>query len=87
MSPDAPESVAGVASFASSKMTESGRLPPREIDPLLAELDPLILEAATEVDGTLLDWALGLSPRERLRASTRAEAALRKFVHAPPLDR
>jgi hypothetical protein len=68
-------------------MTESARLPSREIDPLLADLDPLILEAATEVDGTLLDWALGLSPRERLRASTRAAAALRKFVHAPPLDR
>jgi hypothetical protein len=55
-----------------------------EVDPLV---DPLILEAVREVDLTLLDWALGLSPRERLRASTRAEAALRKFVRASPGDR
>jgi hypothetical protein len=50
-------------------------------------LDPLIVEAAKEVDVTLLDWALSLTPRERLRAATNAERALRKFVHAPPEDR
>lgn len=50
----------------------------------LAALDPLIVEAVKEVDVTLLDWALSLTPRERLRAATRAERALRKFVHSPP---
>jgi hypothetical protein len=50
-------------------------------------LDPLVVQAAKEVDGTLLDWALSLTPRERLRASTQAERTLRKFVHAAPEDR
>lgn len=45
-------------------------------------LDPLIVEAAREVDGTLLDWALGLSPRERLRACTKATAALEHLREA-----
>jgi ribosomal-protein-alanine N-acetyltransferase len=50
-------------------------------------LDPLIVEAAREVDGTLLDWALSLSPRERLRACTRATAALGKFADATSSSR
>ena len=50
-------------------------------------LDPLIVEAAREVDGTLLDWALGLSPRERLRACTKATAALGKFGNATSSSR
>jgi len=45
-------------------------------------IDPLILQAAREVDPTLLDWALGLSPRERLRACSNATKALDKFVRA-----
>jgi hypothetical protein len=46
------------------------------------DLDPLIVQAAREVDRTLLDWALSLSPRERLRACTNASAALRRFTNA-----
>jgi hypothetical protein len=47
----------------------------------LASLDPLIVEAAREVDGTLLDWMLGLSPRDRLRACSNASRALGRFSH------
>ena len=53
----------------------------------VAELDPLILEAAREVDGALLDWALSLSPRERLRACSNATAALGKFANVPSATR
>ena len=45
-------------------------------------LDPLVVEAAREVDPTLLEWALSLSPRERLRACSNATIALGKFAHA-----
>ena len=51
--------------------------------PWRRSIDPLILEAAGEVDPTLLDWALRLSPRERLRACSNATAALGKFAHVP----
>ena len=50
-------------------------------------ISPDLLEAASEVDVTLLDWALGLSPRERLRAATRAGKALARFVHAASRSR
>lgn len=50
----------------------------------LAEFDPLVLEAAQEVDGALLEWALSLSPRERLRACSNATSALGKFANVPP---
>jgi len=43
------------------------------------ELDSLILQAAREVDQTLLDWSLHLSPRERLRGCSKAGMALGKF--------
>lgn len=43
------------------------------------ELDPLVVQAAREVDLTLLDWSLRLSPRERLRACTNASVALGRF--------
>jgi hypothetical protein len=47
-------------------------------------IDPLVLEAVREVDASLLDWALSLTPRERLRASTKAAAALGRYRHDPP---
>jgi hypothetical protein len=50
-------------------------------------LDPLVLEAAKDVDLSLIDWALTMSPRERLRASTNAVRALARFGHASPEDR
>ncbi|HEY6476696.1 MAG TPA: hypothetical protein VI456_08940 [Polyangia bacterium] len=55
--------------------------------PWRQSLDPLIVEAAREVDPTLLDWALGLSPRERLRACSNATGALGKFAHVPSAAR
>ena len=42
--------------------------------------DPLVLAAAREVDRSLLDWFLSLTPRERLRACTRATRALGRFT-------
>lgn len=41
--------------------------------------DPVSLCAVAEVDRTLIAWALGLSPRERLRAAVRAGRALGRF--------
>ena len=61
--------------FKSSTLSARGQGP---------ELAPLVVAAAKEVDVTLLDWALSLTPRERLRASSRAERALKRFVDAPP---
>lgn len=54
-------------------------------EPVLAsttrvELDPLVIQAAREVDRSLLDWALSLSPRQRLRACSNAGLALRRFT-------
>jgi hypothetical protein len=48
----------------------------------MRSIDPLILAAAREVDVALIDWALSLSPTERLRACTRATAALGRFADA-----
>ena len=56
----------------------------RSLDPVI---DPVILEAAEEVDPRLLDWALQLSPRERLRACSNAAGALGRFAHAPSAAR
>jgi hypothetical protein len=64
--------------------SETWKHPPGEAGngvPPLA-IDPLILQAAREVDPTLLEWALGLSPRERLRACSNATKALDKYVRA-----
>jgi hypothetical protein len=49
-----------------------------------AKLDPLVLAAVADVDQSLLDWALSLSPRERLRACHKATVALARFRHDPP---
>jgi hypothetical protein len=45
-------------------------------------IDPLIVEAAKEVDGSLLQWMLSLSLRERLRACSNASRALGRFRDA-----
>ena len=44
-----------------------------------SSIDPLVLEASDDVDRSLLAWSLAMSPRERLRACTRATRALSKF--------
>lgn len=38
----------------------------------LDSVDPLVLAAAREVDHSLIEWFLSLTPRERLRACTSA---------------
>ncbi|MGB5697446.1 MAG: hypothetical protein WBM46_17470 [Polyangiales bacterium] len=40
------------------------------------DVDDLVREAAREVDRTLIQWALSLSPLDRLRASMRSAASL-----------
>jgi hypothetical protein len=40
------------------------------------KVEELVREAAREVDRTLIDWELTLSPLERLRASMRSAASL-----------
>jgi hypothetical protein len=43
--------------------------------------DPKIKAAMQDVDQSLLDWSLSLSPLERLRSSYNAAYALREFKH------
>jgi hypothetical protein len=49
--------------------------------------DPLLRRARREVDQTLLAWARGLSPLERLRACSNASRALDRFRRAPSTTR
>ena len=44
--------------------------------------DASLDQAVQEVDRSLLRWSLGLSPRERLRAATRAGMILTKLRRA-----
>ena len=44
--------------------------------------DPKIREAMRDVDQSLLDWTLGLTPLERLRCATNAARALNRFKNA-----
>lgn len=61
---------------------------PEELERLkarVAERDPLLVEAADEVDRSLLTWFGSLSPLERLGTASRATRALHRFrrVRAP----
>jgi hypothetical protein len=47
-------------------------------------LDPLLTQAADEVDRSLLAWALSLTPRERLRACSNTTRALARFQRVAP---
>src|SRR3954469_18883882 len=44
------------------------------------DLDPVVVQAAREVDRSLLEWSLSLSPRQRLRACSNAVLALARFT-------
>lgn len=50
-----------------------------ELEQVLARTDPDLLEAANEVDVSLLRWSLGLTPLERLRACTRTAGTLERL--------
>jgi hypothetical protein len=84
---DGGSSDAGIDSSPSA--SDAGRIPGDSDTGVLpcgiARSSPL--EAAREVDGALLEWALSLSPRERLRACSTATAALGKFADVPPAAR
>jgi hypothetical protein len=47
----------------------------------LAQEDPLLLEAADEVDRELLRWMLSLTPLQRLDVASKASGALARFHH------
>ncbi|MCH9685105.1 MAG: hypothetical protein K0V04_26950 [Deltaproteobacteria bacterium] len=47
-----------------------------DLERVLAFVDPELLQAADEVDVSLLRWSLGLTPLERLRACTTTASAL-----------
>jgi hypothetical protein len=46
------------------------------------EVDELVRQAARDVDRTLIQWALSLSPLDRLRASVRSAASLQALRDA-----
>ncbi|MGB5268483.1 MAG: hypothetical protein WBN30_17955 [Polyangiales bacterium] len=50
------------------------------------ELEVLLLEASREVDRTLIQWALALSPLDRLRAATSSAASLEALRSAKQDD-
>jgi phage gp36-like protein len=67
--------------MAGDTMTRRTRRPP--VDP--SSIDPALVRAAAEVDRSLLRDALARSPLERLRAASRACAALARYTrHGPP---
>lgn len=54
--------------------------PPHDVASLLARrIDPVLIEASKEVDRSLLQWSLNLTPLQRLEACTRATRALSRF--------
>ena len=66
-------------------MSERDRL--KEIEAMLAERNPELLAAADEIDQTLIDWSLSLSPWDRLRACSRATRALLGWRPGTPSQR
>jgi len=56
----------------------------QRVEEELARRNPLLLAAADDVDVTLIDWALSLSPFDRLRACSRAAKALTGWRRATP---
>ena len=59
----------------------------KRIEEELAERDPVLLAAADEVDVSLLDWTLSLSPLDRLRVASRAIKALTRWQRVTPHNR
>ncbi len=51
---------------------------------LVARTDPLLIEAIEDVDRTLLEWGLSLSPWQRLRASADALRFWSSFRRGAP---
>lgn len=55
-----------------------------ELERAIAADDPELVEAAREIDRTLLRWSLSLTPLERLRACSQAAATLARLRNASP---
>jgi hypothetical protein len=54
----------------------------KEVRQAVTAVDPLVLNAVADVDQGLLRWSLTLSPRERLRACSRAAATFARLRRA-----
>lgn len=64
-----------------------GQVVPEQVRVDPGQIDDLVREAVRDVDQSLLDWTLSLSPRERLRACSNAAAALGKYRFGSPSPR
>ena len=51
------------------------------------DVDELVVQAARDVDRTLICWALSLSPLDRLRAATKSAASLGPSGRPDAIDR
>ena len=51
---------------------------------LVARTDPLLIDAIEDVDHTLLEWGLSLSPWQRLRASSESLRFWSNFRRGAP---
>lgn len=52
-----------------------------DLERVLAERDPELVEAVQDVDISLLRWSLGLTPLERLRACAGTARTLDRLRH------
>jgi hypothetical protein len=64
-----------------------GQVGPAQVGVDHGEIDDLVRQALRDVDQSLLDWTLSLSPRERLRACSNAAVALGKYRFGSPSPR
>jgi len=64
-----------------------GEVVPEQVRVDHGQIDDLVREAVRDVDPSLLDWTLSLSPRERLRACSNAAVALGKYRFGSPSPR
>ena len=56
----------------------------RELRERVAAIDPLLVEAADDVDEALLDYSLSMRPLERLGFATRSAHGLARFRRLAP---
>jgi hypothetical protein len=75
------------ARLAYTRIMTRGQVVPEQVGVDHGEIDGLVREAVRDVDQSLLDWTLSLSPRERLRACSNAAVALGKYRFGPPAPR
>ena len=73
--------------LAYTPVMSRGQVVPEQVRADHGQIDDLVREAVRDVDQSLLDWTLSLSPRERLRACYSAAVALGKYRFGSPSPR